>query len=172
MATLQPWHDFFLLTGTAAATLLGLVFVAGSIAASIPNEKLGDDPTRALWVLPIVYAFVRVLVVSAIGVVPGEKPNTFGWLLLGLSSFDLARMATVFWGMRRHHRVREPLEWSDWTWYLAYPTVATILIAISGGILALHDELPPTLLALGLIGHLVMGVHNAWALVDWLATRQ
>jgi len=46
MPTLLPWHDFFILTGTAAATLLGLVFVAGSIAAAIPNEKLGDMSTR------------------------------------------------------------------------------------------------------------------------------
>lgn len=69
----QAWHDFLLLTGTAAATLLGLVFVAASIAATIPNEKLGDATTGNLWVQPIVWAFVRVLVVCAIGVVPGQS---------------------------------------------------------------------------------------------------
>jgi hypothetical protein len=78
MATLQPWHDFFLLVGTASATLLGLIFVAASIAATIPNEKLGDMGSRALWVLPIVYAFLRVLVVSAVGVIPGQTGRSFG----------------------------------------------------------------------------------------------
>jgi hypothetical protein len=51
MATMQSWHDFFLLTGGASATLLGLVFVAASIAATVPNEKLGDEKARELWVL-------------------------------------------------------------------------------------------------------------------------
>ncbi len=168
--TLQPWHDFFLLTGTAAASLLGLVFVAGSIAASIPNEKLGDNSTRALWVLPIVYAFIRVLVVSAIGVVPGQRPLTFGWLLVGLSGVDLARMAVVFWGMLHQHRNREPLETSDWGWYLLYPGAATLLVGVSGVLVTIGHDLPPLLLAVGLIGHLVMGVHNAWSLVDWPST--
>jgi hypothetical protein len=54
LGTLLAWHDFFLLVGAAAATLLGLVFVAASIAATIPNEKLGDELSRALWVMPIV----------------------------------------------------------------------------------------------------------------------
>jgi hypothetical protein len=72
METLQPFHDFFMLTGGVSATLLGLVFVSASIAATIPNEKLGDDSSRTLWVMPIVYAFVRVLVVSAVGVIPGQ----------------------------------------------------------------------------------------------------
>ncbi len=132
MITLQPWHDFFLLTGTAAATLLGLVFVAGSIAAAIPNEKLGDDPARALWILPIVYAFVRVFVVSAVGVVPGETGRTFGWVVSALSTFDLSRMVWVFTGMSRQHRTRERVSRADWTWYVAYPMVATVLVACTG----------------------------------------
>ncbi len=38
--------------------------------------------------------------------------------------------------------------------------------------LALGRDIPAAVLPAGLIGHLVIGVHNAWDLVDWLATRQ
>jgi hypothetical protein len=31
---------------------------------------------------------------------------------------------------------------------------------------------PVQLLAAGLLGHLVIGVHNSWELAHWLATRQ
>jgi len=35
LQALSEWHDFYLLTGTAAATLLGLLFVAVSLNAEI-----------------------------------------------------------------------------------------------------------------------------------------
>lgn len=147
MPTMQPWHDFFILTGTAAATLLGLIFLASTIAATIPNEKLGDDKTRALWILPVVWAFVRVLVVSAVGVIPGLTGTAFGTVLLVLGVLDLARMARVTAGMHRVHRTKEPLDANDWGWYVVYPTVATLLVAGSGLALAREWTLPVAALA-------------------------
>ena len=35
----DDWHDFDVLVGTAAATLVGLMFVAASIGASVFTEK-------------------------------------------------------------------------------------------------------------------------------------
>jgi hypothetical protein len=172
MATMQPWHDFFLLTGGAAATLLGLVFVAASIAATIPNEKLGDDKSRQLWVLPIVWAFVRVLVVSATGLIPGQTGISFGYLLLVLGILDLGRMARTTIGMRQVHRSRERLSASDWGWYVVYPVASTLVIAGTGLALARDWSIPVQILAAGLLGHLVVGVHNAYELADWLAMRQ
>jgi hypothetical protein len=169
----QAWHDFFVLTGTSAATLLGLVFVSASIAATVPNEKLGDDRMRALWVLPIVYAFLRVLVVSAIGVIPGLTGTSFGYVLATLAVLDLGRMAAVANGMRGVHRTRERLSATDWWWYVIYPAACTVTLAFTGaGLAAGWSWLPVPLLAAGLLGHMVVGVHNAWELADWLATRQ
>jgi hypothetical protein len=173
MLNLQAWHDFFLLTGTAAATLLGLVFVSASIAATIPNEKLGDERMRGLWVLPIVYAFVRVLVVSAVGVVPGLTGTSFGYVLATLAVLDLGRMVRVARGMHEVHSTRERFSASDWGWYVLYPAGCTVTLAVTGaGLAAGWPWLPVQLLAAGLLGHMVVGVHNAWELADWLATRQ
>jgi hypothetical protein len=172
MATMQPWHDFFLLTGGAAATLLGLVFVAASISATIPNEMLGDEKSRALWVLPIVWAFLRVLVVSAIGLIPGQTGTSFGYVLLVLAILDLGRMVRTTTGMRDHHLSQSKLTASDWGWYVLYPAASTLVLAGSGLALARGWPFPVQLVAAGLLGHLVVGVHNAWELADWLATRQ
>ena len=35
---LHDWHDFYVLVGTASATLVGLMFVAVSIGTAIFNE--------------------------------------------------------------------------------------------------------------------------------------
>jgi hypothetical protein len=168
----QAWHDFLLLTGTAAATLLGLVFVAASIAATIPNEKLGDATTGNLWVQPIVWAFVRVLMVCAIGVVPGQSTALFGKELAGLALTDLARMVWLTAGLRKFHRTKEALTFEDWRWYAGYPLLATLALLTSGASLAMDWGWPGQLLAVGILGHLIVGVHNAWELAAWLATRQ
>jgi hypothetical protein len=36
---LKEWHDFYILLGTAAATLLGLLFVAVSLGAGYLTEE-------------------------------------------------------------------------------------------------------------------------------------
>src|SRR5215472_16023119 len=147
---MQPWHDFLLLTGGAAATLLGLVFVAASIAATIPNEKLGDDKTRQLWVLPIVWAFIRVLVVSALGLIPGQTRSSFGYLLLVLAILDVGRMARTTIGLREHHRSRDKLSASDWGWYVIYPLASTLVLAGVGLALSQEWAIPVQLVAAGL----------------------
>jgi hypothetical protein len=43
-ALLHEWHDFYVLVGTASATLVGLMFVAVSIGTTIFNE---DDRAAA-----------------------------------------------------------------------------------------------------------------------------
>jgi len=171
METLQPFHDFFLLTGGVSATLLGLVFVAASIAATIPKEKLGPDAARALWVMPIVYSFVRVIVVSAVGVIPGQTWRSFGLVLSALAVLDLSRSVWTTLGMTAFHRSQERLDLRDWAWYVIFPAGATLLIAVTGFSLVMEWPWPVQLLAAGMIGHVVVGVHNAWELADWLITR-
>ena len=42
-AAVAAWHDFYLLAGTAAATLIGLIFVA----LSLNPEVMADDGRSA-----------------------------------------------------------------------------------------------------------------------------
>jgi hypothetical protein len=59
---LDAWHDFDLLIGTAAATLVGLMFVAASIGASVFLEK--DRAAMKAFISPTVVHFSAVLVIA------------------------------------------------------------------------------------------------------------
>ena len=48
------WHDFYALVGTAAATPVGLMFVADSIGADISSEK-DLEPMKAFITSPVVH---------------------------------------------------------------------------------------------------------------------
>ena len=171
-AWLQPWHDFFLLIGGASATLLGLVFVAASIAGAIPTEKLGTAETRALWTKPILRAFLRPLALAALGLVPGIAAVDFGRIVAGLALADLVYFGFVAQGLMRHHREHRDLVSSDWTWNVGLPAGTSLLILGSGIALAQEQMwgIYPLAVAAGL--HLAIGVHNAWELADFLITLQ
>lgn len=166
---LQPWHDFFLLVGGASATLLGLVFVAASIAATVPSEKLGPRETRALWVIPLIAAFGRGLLCCALALMPGQTPQSFGALVAGFAILDCLRWGQIAVGLRRHQQSIGDLESSDWWWHLIAPSVASLSLAGLGLWLAQGHEVALYGLAAAIMVHLSVGIHNAWELADYLA---
>src|SRR6266566_2878827 len=77
---LHAWHDFYVLIGTAAATLIGLMFVAASISASYMTEK--HQAGIQSFYTPTVVHFATVLITCVVLVAPlGAMP--LGALLLG-----------------------------------------------------------------------------------------
>src|SRR5579871_619796 len=73
---LHDWHDFYVLIGTASATLVGLIFVSASIGSTIFNEG-HREPMKA-FISPTVVHFVSVLFAALLVTIP-----THGWYSLG-----------------------------------------------------------------------------------------
>src|SRR4030081_1423688 len=71
----HAWDDFFILLGTACATLVGLMFIAVSIGASIFKEE--NRPALEIFLGPTVVHFTSVPVFSILAIVPSH-----GWLSL------------------------------------------------------------------------------------------
>src|SRR5215813_533854 len=75
----EAWHDFDVLIGTAAATLIGLMFVAASIGASVYTEK--DRAAMEAFISPTVVHFSAVLFVAILSLVPSHAWPTLAGLL-------------------------------------------------------------------------------------------
>src|SRR5262245_39580844 len=75
----DDWHDFDLLIGTAAATLVGLMFVAASIGASVFTEK--SRAAMQAFISPTVVHFTTVLVIAVLAVIPTQEWVTLAGLL-------------------------------------------------------------------------------------------
>jgi hypothetical protein len=92
---IEDWHDFDLMVGTAAATLVGLMFVAASIGASIYTEK--NRPGMQAFISPTVVHFTSVLVLALFALVPTHEWLTLAGLLAlvgaagGIYSANLGR---------------------------------------------------------------------------------
>jgi hypothetical protein len=59
---LHDWHDFYVLLGTAAATLIGLMFVAASIGAGLFTDEHKD--MMRTFLTPTIIHFCAVLFFS------------------------------------------------------------------------------------------------------------
>ena len=65
---LDGWHEFYAVLGTAAATLVGLLFVAASIGAGYLSAER-RSPTRT-FTSPIIFHYTYVLFLSLAALVP------------------------------------------------------------------------------------------------------
>ena len=68
--TLKGWHDFYLLVGTAGATLLGLLFVAVSLGRGFLTKER-QRGTRT-FMSPVVIHFTSVFFLCAVGLFPSH----------------------------------------------------------------------------------------------------
>lgn len=105
---LEPWRDFYTLAGTAAATLMGLLFVAVSLRPKIMADG-GPEGLRA-WAGQTMSNLIALLIVSLVCMMPDLDAVTFATAVIVLGAQGLARGA---WRLRAIARDPDP------TWTLA-----------------------------------------------------
>lgn len=167
MHALESWHEFFILVGTAGATLLALLFVAVSLGAGFLSDRKAGA-TRTFF-SPVVIHFSAVLFLSAIALVPGHR-TIFFTVVIGacaLAGLAVSLYATI--QLLRH----------DWTKYkqdhLAYgllPTVAYAALVAAAAMIWTENEFAPDVLAGALLVLLLVNVRNAWDLTLSMINRQ
>lgn len=161
------WQNFYLLTGGAAATLAGLMFVAVTFGAGLV-QKSSADSARA-FIDPTFAQFLQVLLTGCVLVVPVLTPRVLGVLLVLAATVRTGGLFWVLRQFRRAHARHGDLELSDWLSAIVLPGLAYALLLASGvGFLAGRAE-AFTGLAIVTIALLGVGVWSAWELLVWMA---
>ncbi|MGH7049376.1 MAG: hypothetical protein ACREFJ_14150 [Acetobacteraceae bacterium] len=166
---LAPWHDFYVVTGTAGATLVGLLFVAATLGSGVFTEE--RRPHFRAFVSPSVAHFSSALALSLAALAPLHR-----WLLLaviegGVALFGLA-YSTIVWGAMIRLGITTTLDLEDRIWYGALPALTYALVVATA--IALWAEraagLPVLPCGVGLL--LLVGIRNAWDITSWTITRR
>ena len=166
---LQNWQGFYELVGAAAATLVGLIFLAFSLGARlVPAE---DNTAMRAFVVPIVIHFGAVLILSALMLIPIYTPQTLGLTLLGVGVVGLVYSLGIAQQLWLHHRREEQLNFNHWLWHWLLPTGSTALIAGTGLTLVLNRTEFLAALALAALALIIIGLHNAFDLFLWIARQ-
>ena len=166
---LGPWHEFYTLAGTASATMVGLLFVAASVASGVFTSDR-PAPLR-VFLSASVFNFSNVLVACLVLLSPLHS-----WLLLGLAIMACGLVGLAHCGLGWRDSMRSDLlakiDLEDRTWYLVMPIIGYLLEAVSGASLALRSGQGCIALALAVGLLLIVGIHNSWDITVWTVTRR
>jgi hypothetical protein len=170
MLALYAWQNFFILVGTASATLIGLLFIAISIGSYIPAQK-AKEYTRT-FVTPILFVYAQVLFVSCLALMPLGNVLLFSGVLVGLGVLDLFFTGKIIWRIRVVHRDDTDIEPDYWLWYILLPGMLSLLLIASAPGLLFDEPLTVPVIAVIALLSLATGLRNTWNLMFWLMMRR
>jgi hypothetical protein len=102
---LRDWQSFYILTGTASATLIGLLFIAVSIGSNLPMQQITNN--LQTFVNPTLLAYFQVLLVSCLAVMPLQSPFIYIGAFAVLGVLNIVLASKVSWRIRVFHREDE-----------------------------------------------------------------
>jgi hypothetical protein len=165
---LHAWHEFYLLIGTAAGTLIGLMFVAASISASYMTEK--HQPGLQSFYTPTVAHFAAVLITCVVLLAPlAATPLGVVLLVIGLTGLGYASFVWVRMGRRGF---TSTIDLADRFWYALSPVAGhLLLVAAALMLLLVGDDYSLDVLAAAIVLLLLAALRNAWDITAWAVTR-
>jgi hypothetical protein len=161
------WQSFYLLVGTAAATLIGLMFVALTFGAALVTEDT-SEVSRA-FVDPPFYHFAYVLLTACLFVFPTLTATALGIALLIMCAIRCSVLVVTWRRMRFAQQKHGDLELSDWVMGVILPLCGYLLGGASGVGFLYGYSASFTGLAIATLMTLAVGVVVAWELMMWMA---
>lgn len=163
------WGDFYLVAGSAAAVLIGLMFVV----ISLTQDRSRDSVLHGsrLYMGPVVLAMSLVLGLSAAALVPDMSARAIGALAAAAALWGGARSVGSIVGIRRLMR-EEPMHWTDIWFYGVIPGVLYLVLGVAAVLFSTGCEWAPYALAAVVTAVLMLSIRNEWDLITWLAPRR
>jgi hypothetical protein len=165
---LGPWSSFYVMTGSSAAALTGLMFVVISLIAGREGPRTQDGV--ATFSTPIVMHFFAAFLISAILCAPWHSLILPGISVTLVGIYGVAYVVRIMYRTGRLTMYTADLE--DWTWYVALPLVAYLVIA--AGAIAFPIVSVKALFAVGgsVVLLIFIGIRNSWDIVTYLTVGE
>ncbi len=163
---LSDWNSFYVMMGSSAAALTGLVFIVVTLIRD--QSRRGSEAGMATFTTPTVVHFGSALFTSAVMAAPFRSLVPIA-IVLGIAGAGglvyAGRIASQTSNLDSYRPDAE-----DWTWHVILPAVAYAMLVI--GAVATHWAAAQALFApaAAVILLIFIGIHNAWDVVTFLAT--
>jgi hypothetical protein len=166
MEALDEWHEFYLLLGTAGATLLALLFVAVSLGTGFLSNK--DQRGTRTFMSPVVIHFTSVFFLSAVCLVPSHGPVFFAILIAATAIVGVAVSIVIsVWVMRTEMTQYLP----DYFAYGLLPVGAYLALLAASIMIYREQDYALEVLAGGLLCLAIVNIRNAWDLTLSMVRR-
>ncbi len=164
---LHDWHDFYILVGTASATLVGLMFVAASIGTSFFNED--HRAAMEAFITPTVVHFAGMLFMCLLVTIPTHSWRTLGGLLGAGGLAGAIYCGRILVAVIIRHRFKVDL--IDRLFYALVPFLGYLLVIVAALLLLMQSTASANMIAAALLTLLFAGIRNAWDMMVWMVIR-
>ncbi len=162
------WENYYLMMGSSAAALIGLLFVVASLSGERESNAVRQG-TR-IYASPVVFHLGVVVLVSAVAMIP-DIPFSAVCILIGICALAGMIYAVVVAKLLRGDPPPPGFDWTDFWFYGVGPFLIYLLLAIATLCLRLLPAAIPLSLGLLVLSLLMLCVRNAWDLVTYLVPR-
>lgn len=165
---LTTWQNFYVIIGSSAAGLTGLMFVVITLNTGSSMRRSGE--TTAAFGTPNVVHFCAALLIAATLSAPWQVLWNVS-ILLGLCGLSgVVYIIIVIRRTRRQESYLPVLE--DWLWHTAFPLVSYTAFIVAA--IVLPSDPTPILFVIGASTVLLLfiGIHNAWDSVTYIAIER
>ena len=169
VSLLVTWQPFYVLIGTAAATLTGLMFVVATLNAGMRGRASSPGEVFAAFNTPNVWHFALTLLVAALLIAPWQalwQPT----VLLGLTGLGGRSYVLIVLRRLRRQRDYQPVM-EDWLFHTILPLVSYSALVVAALLLPGFLALSMFLIAAVTLLLLFIGIHNAWDIVTYITVE-
>jgi hypothetical protein len=161
---MEDWHNFYMLAGGTAGTLIGLIFIV--ITLGMEHSKAGDEVPTRLFVTPILVHFACLLIISLVMVAPTSALTR----ALALGAIGCAGLAYVT-NLALMSQRRTGTEDREFLWDVLLPIASYVLVAIAAAAWALQAPFANMTGAVAVLLLLVTALRNSLAVTLAIAGR-
>jgi hypothetical protein len=165
-SVLIPWSNFYVLSGSSAGALTGLMFVVITLVTGVERSRNTKDG-MSVFSTPTVAHFGSALIISAVLCAPWGSLS-YPAVLLGLAGFFAFVYVARAWTRTRRFTGYQP-DLEDLVWFTILPLVAYGVIVIGSILLPFVPIQAMFVIAAGVLLLIIIGIRNAWDIVTYLA---
>jgi hypothetical protein len=166
-AVLSAWENFYIIVGSSGAALTGLMFVVIALIADSPKRRSTHEIDA--FGTPTIVHFCVVLLVAAILSAPWHGLGGPATAIGAVGGGGVAYIAIVFRRARRQTGYEPVFE--DWIWYTILPFAVYAGFLVSGIVLRPAPVGALFVVGAGTLVLLLIGIHNAWDTVTFIAVE-
>lgn len=169
-ALLTEWESFYVIVGSSAGGLTGLMFVVITLAADTKLPRSAE--TVNAFATPNVIHFVAVLFLSALLSAPWRRFEDPAHFVGAIAITGVIYVLVVTRRMVRQVKGGYKPVFEDWVWHSILPMIAYTALFIGAAGLS-HGQSWATFLVGGVSLLLIgCGIHNAWDTVTYMVDNR
>ena len=166
---LHEWESFYVILGSSAAALTGLMFVVIAVVADA-GPRASNSLGVATFVTPTIVHFCAALLISAILSAPWHKHLDVEIALGACGIVGFIYTLTVLRDIFRVTTYEMVIE--DWAWHVVLPLLAYAALLASAVVFTNYILLGLFLVGGATVLLVFIGIHNAWDTVTHLTLQR